>query len=100
MLSQDCCLKPIFHCNAKLLALGVCVGYTNMLVSKNAKICVTPNVNAKICVTPNASQRNIACVGSPGVGHVHFMLIVSISFALGGQRKHIFQWNMGLTLLF
>ena len=29
-----------------------CVGDTNMLVSKNAKICVTPNANAKICVTP------------------------------------------------
>ena len=26
-----------------------------MLVSKNAKICLTPNVNAKICVTPNAN---------------------------------------------
>ena len=28
-----------------------------MLVSKNAKICVTPNVNAKICVTPNAKPQ-------------------------------------------
>ena len=26
------------------------VTYTNMLVSKNAKICVTPNANPKICV--------------------------------------------------
>ena len=25
------------------------------------------------------------------------MLFVSISFALGGQRKHCFQWNVGLT---
>ena len=32
------------------------------------------------------------------VGHVHFMLFVSISFAFGGQRKHSFQWNMGLSL--
>ena len=35
----------------------------------------------------NASQWNIGCFGSPGVGahvgHVHFMLFVSISFALG-----------------
>ena len=62
-----------------------------MLVSKNAKICVTPNANAKICVTPNASQWNIGCVGSPGVGarigHVHFMSFVSISFALGSQHE-------------
>ena len=31
-----------------------CVTYTNGLVSKNAKICVTHNANPKICVTPNA----------------------------------------------
>ena len=28
-----------------------------MLVSKNAKLCITPNVNAKICVTPNANPQ-------------------------------------------
>ena len=32
-----------------------CFTYINMLVSKYAKICVTPNANAKICVTPNAN---------------------------------------------
>ena len=32
------------------------------------------------------------------VGQVHFMLFVSVSFALGGQRKPNFQWNMGFTL--
>ena len=46
-------VKPIFHCGAKTLALGphfgldpqceICVGNANMLVSKNAKMCVTPN---------------------------------------------------------
>ena len=45
-------------------------------------------------------QWNIGCVGYQTqnlcLGHVHFMLFVSISFALGGQRKHNFQWNMGL----
>ena len=69
------------------------VGETSMLVSKNAKICVSPNANSKICVTPtqttNASQWNIVCVGSPGVGsrvgHVHFIFFVFISFALGSQ---------------
>ena len=46
----------------------------------------------------------MGCVGSPGVwagiGHVHFMLFVSISFALGCQHKRGFQWNMGLNLAF
>ena len=31
-----------------------------------------------------------------GVGHVHFMLFVLITFALGSQREPSFQWNMGL----
>ena len=44
-----------------------------MLVSK--KICGA-NANPKICVTPNASR----CNEGP-VGHVDFMLFVSISFA-------------------
>ena len=34
-----------------------CVGNTNMLVSKNAKICVTSNAKPKICVTPNANPQ-------------------------------------------
>ena len=62
-----------------------------MLVSKYTKMCVTPNAKPKICVTPNAnpdaSQWNLGCVGTPGVGahigHVYFMLFVSISFVLG-----------------
>ena len=29
-----------------------------MLVSKNAKICVTPNAKPKICVTPNAIPQH------------------------------------------
>ena len=72
---------PVYH-----------VGDTNMLVSKNAKICVTPNAKPKICVTPtpnpNASQWNIGGV---------FTLFVSISFALGSQGEPSIQWNMGFT---
>ena len=34
------------------------VGDTNMLVSKNAQICVTPNANSKICVTLNANPQS------------------------------------------
>ena len=75
-----------------------------MLVSKNAKICVTPNAKHKIALpptqTPNASQWNIVCAGSPGVGshvgNVHFIFFLSMSFALGSQflveyrLKHIY----------
>ena len=50
---------------------------------------------------PNASQWNIGCIGfqtqNSCVGHLHFMLFVSISFALGSQHKRSFQWNMGCT---
>ena len=49
-------LKPIFHCDANTIRVGSSrwlrplmpqfpVGDSNMLVSKNAKICVTPNAN-------------------------------------------------------
>ena len=76
-----------------------CVGDTNMLVYFG----VTPDANAEICVTPDASQWNIGGVGSSGVGagvgHVHFMLFMSISFASGTQRKPVFWWNMGLLFL-
>ena len=109
-------VKPIFHCDAKPFAFGswrwlrppmpqFCVGGTNMLVSKNSKICVTPTQKVKFALpptpTPNASRWNIDGVGSPTqnsrVGHVDFMLFGSISFALGSQREPSIQWNMGLT---
>ena len=48
---------------------------------------------------PNANRWNIGRVGSPHfgahVGHGHFMLFVSISFALGSQSERGFQWNRG-----
>ena len=82
-----------------------CYTYTNMLVSKNAEICVTPNANFKIALAPtqnpNASHWNIGCVGyqtqNLRVGHEHFMFFVLISFAFGSQRKPSFQWNMGYS---
>ena len=70
------------------------VGDTNILVSKNTKICVTTGAKPEICVNPNASQWNVGGVGSPmqnfRIGHVH-LFCVSISFALGP----VFQWNVG-----
>ena len=50
-----CHVKPIFHCGAKLLALGqppyvkIHVGDTNMLESKNAKICANLEVANPQC---------------------------------------------------
>ena len=100
-------IKPIFHCGAKLLALGPGIGLdpqcddfalpiSTCWYLKNAKTLRYPTRN------PNASQWNIGCIGSrtenTGVGHVHFMSFVLISFALGSQREPLFQWNMGLRL--
>ena len=53
-----CTLKPVFHCDAKFSRWSspptreFRVGDTNMLISKNAKICVTYKANAEICVFP------------------------------------------------
>ena len=48
-----------------------------MLVSKNGKICVTPNANGKILVTPNANPQRgqveyFACSWTPGRGRPYF----------------------------
>ena len=65
----------------------------------------TQNLKFALALTqnPKTSQWNIGCVGSPTqkscVGHVYFMLFVSISFALamGSQHKRHSQWNMGFN---
>ena len=79
-----------------------------MLVSKNAKICITPNAKPKICITPNAIPHREqvefrqGCVRSPSVGarvgHVHSIFFVFILFELGSQCESRFQRNMGFTL--
>ena len=57
-----------------------------MLVSKNAKICITPNAKHKICVTPTqnpkASQWNIGCVGSPTQNMAMYISCCLCSFHL------------------
>ena len=108
-------LKPIFHCNANYLASGVGVGQCPRRQNFALEIPTCwyilllpptpiPDANPKICVTPtptpDASQWNICGVGpsgvGAGVGHVHFMMFMSISFASGTQCKFVFMWNMGL----
>ena len=114
-----CELKPIFHCNAKLLpntkfrvggivqrespTRNFALGIPTCWYSKMPKFALSPMQTLKFALpptrNPNASQWNVGCVGSPGfgacIGLVHFMLFVSISFALGSQREHSFQSNMG-----
>ena len=91
-------VKPIFHCEAKPCALGpridphchnFALGIPTFCYLKMLKFALPPRP------TPNASRWNIGGVGSPtrgaGVGHVDFMLYVSISFALVSQRERSFQ---------
>ena len=70
-----------------------CLGIPTCWYLKMLKLALPP------VQTSNTSRWNIRGVGSLGVGsnigHVHFMLFVSLSLALGSQREHNFQWNMG-----
>ena len=88
-------VKPIFHQNAKYLASGVGVGQCPrrqnfaleiptcwyILALPNANICVVPDAKPQ-CQPVEYSLRWILGVWSR-VGHVHFILFVFISFALG-----------------
>ena len=78
-------VKPIFHQNAKLLALGT-------FVSANAK--------DSTFALPNAKNTNMLV--SLALGDANFSrrpctfhFFVYISFALGSQREPHFQWNIG-----
>ena len=99
-------LKPIFHCDAILFALGPGVGLDpqchNFALEiptcwypKTLKFALPPTRILKFALAPtrnpSASQWNIGCVGSQiqnvCVGHVHFMFFVLISFAFGSQGR-------------
>ena len=118
-------VKPIFHQNAKLLALGT-------FASPNARKRTFASPNARntnmlvslalgdtnfwrwactfhfLCVNffEFGSKRkphfqwNIGCVGSLAlglcVGHVHFIFFVLISFAFCRRRKPVFSVEYGL----
>ena len=109
-------LKLIFHCCAKPLALGPRVGLEPQYDDFELPIptcwylkalhtqCDPTRVNNAQC-EPIMPKREPVEYGSRWVhkswvcvGHVHFMLFVSISFALGIQRKPGFWWNMGLRI--
>ena len=73
------------------------VGDTNML---------EPTQTLKIAFYPRRKSKRkpveYRLLGVPtqnsGVGHVHFMFFVLISFAFSSQHKPSFQWNMGLRV--
>ena len=84
-------VKPMFHCDAKPLALGPGIGLDPQrhnfalgiptrwyLKTRKFALPPTPNLKFEFLPTqnPNASQWNIGCIGSSGVGacvgHVHF----------------------------
>ena len=101
-------VKPIFHCDAKFLALGVGVGQypRHQSFALGIPTCwyLGANANPLICVLPDAKPKRKPVeyrlrwvpTQNSGVGHVHFIFFVLISFALGSQREPNFQWNMGL----
>ena len=82
------------------------IGDTNMLVSKNAEMCVAPGAKPKTCVTPNAKPQRLSVkyrlrwVPNAKFSHWQctFHLFLLISFAFGGQRKPSIQWSMGFRI--
>ena len=105
--------KPIFHCDAKFWRRGVALGNSpdaRLLRWEYQQVGIfwryprrqfpTPILKFALLPTPtpDASQWNIGGVGPSGVGHVHFMLFMSISFASGTQHKLVFWWNMGFRV--
>ena len=113
-------IKPIFHCNPKPIAFGLCIGcgpqcerfmlliptcwYLKSLANPKQSLAdPTQSIPDPTCTHgPIASPTQAGLIGSPHFGvcisHVDFMLFVSISFALGSQRKRNSWWNMGFRL--
>ena len=104
-------IKPIFHCNTKPLVLAPRIGLDTQHVEfvlpiptcwylKSLADTVGPPNTSQYCLTwinnaqrepimtnasPNTSKWNTACASWVCAGHVHFMLLMSISYV----------WNIG-----
>ena len=105
-------LKPIFHCVG--VGVGQCPRRQNFALgiptcwyfgaNANPLICVLADAKPEICILADAKPKRKPVeyrlrwvpTQNSGVGHVHFMFFVLISFALGSQHAPSFQWNMGL----
>ena len=91
------------YSTAKLLA-KICVGDTNMLVSKNTKICLIPNAKHKICVSPNVNPQcklveyRLRWVPNAKFlrGHVH-LIFVHVDFICVGPLFVSRIWALGYT---
>ena len=101
---------PIFHCNAILLALGPRVGLDPQRHNFALGIPTCWYLKTLIFVLPRMRTlkfANLECeqveyrspMQSSRVCLVDFKLFVSLSFALGSQHEHNFQWNMGFIVL-
>ena len=89
--SQSCLRDPcLFHSDTKKNRVGQypqCESFEFKIPTcwylKTFKFALPPTRMLKFALPPT---------------HVYFMLFVSISFALGTQRKPVFEWNMGLII--
>ena len=111
-------LKPIIHCNAKYLASGVGVGQCPRRQNFALEIPTCwyilalpptriPDAKPKICITPDANPRRQSVEYRWRWAFWHWgwrwactFHVVYVNFiCVGIQRKIVFQWNMGLSLL-
>ena len=99
--------KPILHCDTKTTGIGASrlvtppmrqffITYTNMLVFKNDKTCVTPNAKPQ---RESVEYRlrwvsNAKCLHWP----FRFYVVYPVFFTLGIQREPCTQWNTGYCL--
>ena len=82
-------VQPPIDSRCRYQSVGICKA------SRTQRECQSTQRNT------NTSRWNIGRVWSPRIGacigHVDFMLFVSISCTLDSQREHSFWWNMGLS---
>ena len=76
-----------------------------MLVSKNAKICITPNANAIFAFPLNAKPQlklveyRLHWVSWHSLGNYISCCLCQFRLCCVANVKHSFQWNMGLTVI-
>ena len=78
-----------------------------MLVSKNAKICLTPKAKPKICISPNANPQRESV--EYRLHWVSWCWVIALGMyisrfcvdfiCVGYPMQTFFEWNMGLKVL-
>ena len=87
-------IEPIFHCNAKPLTLGPIISNASQSCPIRASNAQREPQRLPVEYSLHSVHESLVCIG-----HVQFMLFVSITFPLGSQLKQGFWWNIGFTLL-